>query len=168
VGYSPKQQYGGWSVATTDGIMNGTPYIMYDALYYKELNPTADFFKTNDDAIKLLNLYLNDLVHRNNMAGINLKCLRDNLVYENEMRDMLNYFDEVVSKEKRITDRSERFKEMLAHLKNSKQVSKEKITEWIQNDRPYGKSLSPYRKSLLDHPNVYDSDGEVPHYIWKE
>ena len=168
VGYSPKQQYGGWSVATTDGIMNGTPYIMYDALYYKELNPTADFFKTNDDAIKLLNLYLNDLVHRNNMAGINLKCLRDNLVYENEMRDMLNYFDEVVSKEKRITDRSERFKEMLAHLKNSKQLSKEKITEWIQNDRPYGKSLSPYRKSLLDHPNVYDSDGEIPHYIWKE
>ena len=57
---------------------------------------------------------------------------------------------------------------MMAHLKNSKQVSKEKLTEWIQNDRPYGKSLSPYRRSLLDHPNVYDSDGAVPHYIWKE
>ena len=168
VGYSPKQQYGGWSVATTDGIMNGTPYIMYAALYYEELNPTACFFKTNDEAIKLLNLYLNDLDHRNGTADIGLEHLRDNLVYENDMRNMLDYFDELVSKEKRITDRSERFKEMMAYLKNSKQVSKEKLTEWIQNDRPYGKSLSPYRRSLLDHPNVYDSDGEEPHYIWKE
>ena len=113
-------------------------------------------------------MYLNDLDHRNGTADIGLEHLRDNLVYENDMRNMLDYFDELVSKEKRITDRSERFKEMMAHLKNSKQVSKEKLTEWIQNDRPYGKSLSPYRRSLLDHPNVYDSDGEEPHYIWKE
>jgi len=76
VGYSPKQQYGGWSVATTDGIMKGTPFIMYDAPYYKELNPTGDFFKNNDDAVKLLNLYLNDPVHRNNIAGIGLKHLK--------------------------------------------------------------------------------------------
>ena len=31
VGFSPKQTYGGWSVATTDGMMNGVPYIMYRA-----------------------------------------------------------------------------------------------------------------------------------------
>ena len=38
VGFSPKQLYGGWSVATTDGMMNGVPYIMYGDLYYEELN----------------------------------------------------------------------------------------------------------------------------------
>ena len=54
VGFSPKQTYGGWSVATTDGLMNGLPYIMYDDTYYKELNPTADFFTTDDDALLLL------------------------------------------------------------------------------------------------------------------
>ena len=43
VGFSPKQTYGGWSVATTDGMMNGVPYIMYGDLYYEELNEDADF-----------------------------------------------------------------------------------------------------------------------------
>jgi glycosyltransferase involved in cell wall biosynthesis len=37
VGFSPKQEYGGWSVATTDGMMNGVPYIMFDDNYYHEL-----------------------------------------------------------------------------------------------------------------------------------
>ena len=31
---------------TTDGMMRGVPFIMYDADYYQELNPTADRFKT--------------------------------------------------------------------------------------------------------------------------
>ena len=59
VGFSPKQKYGGWSVATTDGMMNGVPYIMYDASYYHELYKTGDFFK--DDAVTLLNKYLDNL-----------------------------------------------------------------------------------------------------------
>ena len=42
VGFSPKQKYSGWSVATTDGMMTGCPFIMFDADYYHELNPTAD------------------------------------------------------------------------------------------------------------------------------
>ena len=112
VGYSPKQEYAGWSVATTDGIMNGTPYIMYDALYYKELNPTADFFKTNEEAIKLLNLYLDDDGHRHEQSIMGLMHCIDNLIYEYEddMQQMLDYFDKIVSEEKCITDRSDRFK----------------------------------------------------------
>jgi glycosyltransferase involved in cell wall biosynthesis len=168
VGYSPEQQYGGWSVATTDGIMNGTPFIMYDAPYYKELNPTGDFFKNNDDAIKLLNLYLNDTVHRNNIAGIGLKHLKNNLIYENEMKDMLEYFDKIVSSEKCVTDRSKRLKEMVEQVEKEGRVTKEKLTEWIKNDRPYGVALTPYRRALLKHPNIYDSDGVEPQYIWKK
>ena len=168
VGYSPKQQYGGWSVATTDGIMKGTPFIMYDAPYYKELNPTGDFFKNNDDAIKLLNLYLNDTVHRNNIAGIGLNHLKNNLIYENEMKDMLEYFDKIVSFEKCVTDRSKRLKEMVKQVEKEGRVTKEKLTEWIKNDRPYGVALTPYRRALLKHPNIYDSDGVEPQYIWKK
>ena len=168
VGYSPKQQYGGWSVATTDGIMKGTPFIMYDAPYYKELNPTGDFFKNNDDAVKLLNLYLNDTVHRNNIAGIGLNHLKNNLIYENEMKDMLEYFDKVVSSEKCVTDRSKRLKEMVEQVEKEGRVTKEKLTEWIKNDRPYGVALTPYRRALLKHPNIYDSDGVEPQYIWKK
>ena len=167
VGYSPKQEYGGWSVATTDGIMNGTPYIMYDAPYYTELNPTADFFKTNEEAIKLLNSYLDDHYQRNEQAIIGLKHLRENLIYQNEMQQMLDYFDKIVSEEKCITDRSKRFTEMIEIIKREGTVSKCKLTEWMNNDRPYGIALNPYRRALLKHPNIYDSNDSEPHYIWK-
>ena len=168
VGYSPKQQYGGWSVATTDGIMKGTPYIMYDASYYKELNPTGDFFKNNDDAVKLLNLYLDDQPHRNSIARVGLKHLENNLIYENEMKDMLKYFDDIVSAEKSVTERSRRLVQMRERVEKEGRVSKEKLTEWIKNDRPYGVALTPYRRALLKHPNIYDSDGVEPQYIWKK
>jgi len=169
VGYSPKQEYAGWSVATTDGIMNGTPYIMYDALYYKELNPTADFFKTNEEAIKLLNLYLDDDWHRHEQSIMGLMHCIDNLIYEYEddMQQMLDYFDKIVSEEKCITDRSGRFKEMIEIVKREGTVSKSKLTEWMNNDRPYGIALNPYRRALLKHPNIYDSNVAEPHYIWK-
>ena len=167
VGYSPKQEYGGWSVATTDGIMNGTPYIMYDAPYYKELNPTADFFKTNEEAIKLLNLYLDDHYQRNEQAIMGLIHFNDNLIYEDDMQQMLDYFDKIVSEEKCITDRSNRFKEMIEIVKREGTVSKCKLTEWMNNDRPYGIALNPYRRALLKHPNIYDSNDAEPYYIWK-
>jgi len=168
VGYSPKQLYGGWSVASTDGIMNGVPYIMYDALYYKELNPTADFFKTNDDAIRLLNLHLDDHYHRDDRSMAGIKYIRKNLIYSNEIQQMLNYFDKIVSEEKAITDRSNRYKEMIEIVKTKKLVSKYQLTKWINNDRPYGVALNPYRRALLNHPNIYDGDGLEPHYIWKD
>ena len=168
VGYSPKQMYGGWSVASTDGIMNGVPYIMYDALYYKELNPNADFFKTNDDAIKLLNLYLDKMYHRNDKANEGLLYIKENLLYKNEIRQMLEYFDKIVSEEKSITDRSGRYKEMIEIVKKEKIISKYQLTKWINNDRPYGVALNPYRRALLSHPNIYDCNGLEPHYIWKD
>ena len=72
---------------------------------------------------------------------------------------MLNYFDEVVSKEKRITDRSERFKEMMAHLKNSKQVSKEKITECVKKhfaQKPAEYWLEKLEEARIPHAPVND------------
>ena len=168
VGYSPKQLYGGWSVASTDGIMNGVPYIMYDALYYKELNPTADFFKTNEEAIKLLNQYLDDGFHRNQKADSGIRHIQRNLIYSNEIKQMLEYFDKIVSEEKSITDRSNRYKEMIEIVKKEKMISKYQLTKWINNDRPYGVALNPYRRALLSHPNIYDCNGLEPHYIWKD
>jgi glycosyltransferase involved in cell wall biosynthesis len=166
VGYSPKQSYGGWSVASTDGIMRGVPYIMYDAPYYKELNPKANFFEDNDDAIQLLNEYLDNESHRNSMAKDGLIHLKKHLIYTIEMQKMLTYFDDVISEEKSITDRSNRFTEMVERVKTEKIISKYKLTEWMSNDRPYGMALNPYRRALMNHPNISDSDGSEPHYMW--
>ena len=38
----------------TDGMMNGVPYIMYDAGYYHELYEQGDFFEDDDDAFMLI------------------------------------------------------------------------------------------------------------------
>ena len=103
-----------------------------------------------------------------NIAGIGLNHLKNNLIYENEMKDMLEYFDKVVSSEKCVTDRSKRLKEMVEQVEKEGRVTKEKLTEWIKNDRPYGVALTPYRRALLKHPNIYDSDGVEPQYIWKK
>jgi hypothetical protein len=100
------------------------------------------------------------------MAGI--KYIRKNLIYSNEIQQMLNYFDKIVSEEKSITDRSNRYKEMIEIVKTKKLVSKYQLTKWINNDRPYGVALNPYRRALLNHPNIYDGDGLEPHYIWKD
>ena len=36
----------------------------------------------------------------------------------------------------------------------------------MSNDRPYGMALNPYRRALMNHPNISDSDGSEPHYMW--
>jgi hypothetical protein len=84
------------------------------------------------------------------------------------MKDMLEYFDKVVSSEKCVTDRSKRLKEMVKQVEKEGRATKEKLTEWIKNDKPYGLALTPYRRALLKHPNIYDSDGVEPQYIWKK
>ena len=31
-----------------------------------------------------------------------------------------------------------------------------------------GIKFTPYRRSLLAHPNIYDVNDSIPKYIWKE
>ena len=111
VGFSPKQDYGGWSVATTDGMMNGVPYIMFDEIYYQELNDEADFFRSDVVAIDLLNKYLNNTEYRNEMAEQALNHIKDNLVYKDEVIKMSKYIDSLVDKLPKVGN-SEKLKEM--------------------------------------------------------
>ena len=94
VGFSPKQKYGGWSVATTDGMMNGVPYIMYNADYYKELHPQGEFFDDDYDALMLLNTYLSDPEYRNEEAERAIDCVQSFLIYKDKMVEMNNYMND--------------------------------------------------------------------------
>ena len=96
VGFSPKQKYGGWSVATTDGMMNGVPYIMFDEKYYQELCPEADFFNSDDKAVELLNKYLDDKKYRNSKSQSILKYTKKHLLYKDTIKEMSNYINELV------------------------------------------------------------------------
>ncbi len=164
VGFSPKQTYGGWSVATTDGLMNGLPYIMYDDTYYKELNPTADFFTTDDDALLLLDSYL-DTPRRNLQAKRSLKYVREKLIYADEMLRMSYLINRLLSKQKVMGD-SEKLNEIIHYIRKRGIVTKQEMMGFVGWGR--GIKWSPYRRALMKHPNIYDSNGENPTYSWKD
>ena len=165
VGFSPKQKYGGWSVATTDGMMNGVPYIMYNEDYYKELYNDADFFSTDTQAVSLLNKYLNDTEYRNEQAKKSLNHIKKNLVYRNKIVEMNDYMNELLSSQKEIKD-SQKLYEIIDWIKTSKSVSKSEIL----NNLNWGRGIkwTPYRRALMKHPNIYDVNSEEPTYKWKE
>jgi glycosyltransferase involved in cell wall biosynthesis len=165
VGFSPKQKYGGWSVATTDGMMNGVPYIMYNEDYYKELYNDADFFSTDTQAVSLLNKYLNDTEYRNDQAKKSLNHIKKNLVYRNKIVEMNDYMNELLSSQKEIKD-SQKLYEIIDWIKTSKSVSKSEILDNLNWGR--GIKWTPYRRALMKHPNIYDVNSEEPTYKWKE
>ena len=163
VGFSPKQTYGGWSVATTDGMMNGVPYIMYNGDYYKELYSDADFFTTDEEALKLLNSYLDTEV-RNEQAKKALNHVKNNLIYKNKMIEMNDYMNDLLSKQKVMGD-STRFQDILGFIQKNKSVTKKELIEFVGWGR--GIKWTPYRRALMKHPNVYDVMSAEPKYVWR-
>ena len=163
VGFSPKQTYGGWSVATTDGMMNGVPYIMYNDTYYKELNPSADFFDTDDDAIKLLNSYLDESHIRNNKATMALSHIRNNLIYKNEILKMSTMIDTLLSQQKIMKD-TDKLNEILNFIRERKSVTKKEVIDFVGWGR--GIKWTPYRRALMKHRNIKDINDSEPRYVW--
>ena len=165
MGFSPKQSYGGWSVSTTDGMMNGVPYIMYDAGYYHELNPKGEFFKDDHEALMLMNTYLDDPQFRNEEATKALDCIYGSLIYKDKMIEMSKYIDDLLSRQKVMGD-SDKFKEIVEFIKTNKEVRKIDLMDWLCWGR--GIKWTPYRRALMNHPNIYDVNGSNPIYCWKD
>ena len=165
VGFSPKQKYGGWSVATTDGMMNGVPYIMYDDTYYHELYQIGDFYKNIYEAVQLLNVYLDDPRYRNEEADKCLDWTSKYLVYKNTIKDMSNYIDDLLSKQKVMGD-SDTLKEIINHIKTNKSVTKKDLGDFLGWGR--GIKFTPYRRALMNHPNIFDTFSNRPTYNWIE
>jgi len=165
MGFSPKQSYGGWSVSTTDGMMNGVPYIMYDAGYYHELNPKGEFFKDDHEALMLMNTYLDDPQFRNEEATKALDCIYESLIYKDKMIEMSKYMDDLLSRQK-VMGNSDKFKEMVEFIKTNKEVRKIDLMDWLCWGR--GIKWTPYRRALMNHPNIYDVNGSNPIYCWKD
>ena len=164
VGFSPKQKYGGWSVSTTDGLMNGCPFIMYDADYYRELNPTADFFTSNKEALALLDKYLDDSNYRAKKSVESLEYIEDNLLYEDEIDIMSDYISELTSTLKQTnTEVTEKLVELIRV--NKSMTKKELFGEHLGWGR--GIKFGAYRRALLNHPNIYDTMNPEPEYCWK-
>lgn len=165
MGFSPKQKYGGWSVAMTDGMMNGVPYIMYDDTYYHELNAKGDFFKDDYEALMLMNTYLDNPDFRNEQAEQALDCIRENLIYKDKVNEMSNYMDDLLSRQKAMGD-SDKFKEILDFIRKGGYATKKDINKFVGWGR--GIKWSPYRRALMNHPNICDVNDAEPKYCWVE
>ena len=165
VGFSPKQTYGGWSVATTDGMMNGVPYVMYDDTYYHELNPKGDFFENDDIALTLLNNYLDDPQYRNEQAEQALDCIRESLIYKNKMNEMSDYINLLLEQSHQIGE-SDKFQDICQWVKTAGSISKEELIDKLGWGR--GIKWTPYRRALMNHPNIYDVNSSEPKYCWVE
>tara|TARA_B100001248_G_C27384986_1_gene459124 strand:- start:27 stop:1826 length:1800 start_codon:yes stop_codon:yes gene_type:complete len=172
VGYSPPQKYNGWSVATTDGLMVGVPYVMYDADYYHELNPTAEYFTNYEHAIVLLEKYLDDTSHRNSHARSGLKHVKDNLLWSSACKELSKDIDEVVESATSDApayrpDKSGRYGEgmenLLADIKKYGELTKREL---ITQRWGSGIKFTQYRRALMNHPNIKDKNQSISTYVW--
>ena len=164
VGFSPKQTYGGWSVATTDGMMNGVPYIMYDDTYYHELYREGKFFNKDDEALNLLNRFLDDKEFRNEEATKALNWLNTHLIYKDEMINMSEYMNNLID-DTRAVGETDKFKEIISWIESAGKLSKQEIIDKLGWGR--GIKWTPYRRALMNHPNIYDVQDSTPHYCYK-
>ena len=163
VGFSPKQTYGGWSVATTDGMMNGVPYLMYDADYYRELWDKGVFVKNDDELLEKLNFYLDNEYNRNVLADESLQHIRYRLVFKDEVKQMSDYIDELHETLPKVKN-SEKLKEIISWIQKEKRVSKSEIMKRL--GWGVGIKWTQYRATLLTHPNIYDILSKDPVYCW--
>ena len=165
VGFSPKQKYGGWSVATTDGMMNGTPYIMYNDTYYKELYSEGMFFNDDNDALHLLNKLLDDNDYRNKKSKDTLEYVNLSLVYKKGILEMNEYMNNLLSRQK-IMGNSDALNKIVNNIKKNKSMTKREVMGKLDWGR--GIKWTPYRRALMNHPNIYDVNDYEPSYIWRD
>jgi hypothetical protein len=162
VGFAPKQTYGGWSVAATDGMMNSVPYIFYKGDYYEELQGDAEFFETDEDVLALLNKYLDDPDHRQQRSDIAVNWLKDNLMYKEKCIEMSHKIYTLLHK----PCNSDKTQELAEYIQEHGSVSKQELF----NQCGWGRGIkwTPYRRHLMSHPNIYDTMSSDATYNWRE
>jgi glycosyltransferase involved in cell wall biosynthesis len=161
VGIAPRQTYEGWSIAATDGLMNGCPYIFYDADYYQELHPGADTFTDWSEALVLINRYLDDVTYRNTQAIHGLTRARQ-LTTTVRAEQISADIDRLVStlpiRESSMTAQLEHY------IRANSSVTKAAMIKSLNWGR--GIAWTPYRRALLRHPNIFDTTGRDTIYQW--
>ena len=166
VGYSPPQKYNGWSVATTDGMMRGCPFVMFDADYYHELNPTADYFTSYEYAIKLLEKYLDDDEYKDKKAQESLDYVKKNLSWnpnEIAIKRLSEDIDATIKSAPSANPDGEGMRKLLKDIKENVSMTKREL---ITQRWGSGIKFTPYRRALMEHPNVMDSHQRISTYQW--
>ena len=78
---------------------------------------------------------------------------------------MNEYMNDLLEDQKVMGD-SEKFNEILHFIRKRGSVTKIEMMEFLNWGR--GIKWSPYRRALMEHPNVYDVNDDEPKYCWVE
>ena len=144
-------------------MMSGCPVIMFDADYYHELNPTADYFTGYDYAIKLLEKYLDDDKYRDKKAQESLDYVRENLTWSTAIKRLSEDIDEVIESTPSANPNGDGMRKLLNDLKDKGTMTKREL---ITQRWGSGIKFTPYRRALMEHPNVMDTHQRISTYQW--
>ena len=73
--------------------------------------------------------------------------------------------DELLLKQKTMGD-SDKLKEIIGWIKDRKRITKTEIMTNLNWGR--GIKWTPYRRALMNHPNIFDVYDSEPVYIWRD
>ena len=162
VGVALPQSYGGWSISTTDGLMNGCPYVVWDTPYYAELWADADTVDSDALLVATLTRYLDDVSYRNTKARAARRHAQDTLSSLRSAEQLSGFIDfEVARLGKTETERT---RELVALVKTHGSLTK---TELMKLGHWGGFPFTRHRRGLLAHPHIEDVRGAVPTYCWR-
>ena len=132
-------------------MMNGCPFIMYDADYYKELYPNGDFFDGYDSAIISLEKYLDDESYRNEEAKKSLEYVKNSLTWGVKISKLSHDITNIINNTKSFVDKNKKgYVKLVEDIKNKTMTKKEVISgRWGSTIK-----FTPYRKALMDDERI--------------
>ena len=156
-GVSPAQKFGNWSSSTADGLLNGVPYIMFDAEYYRDLNPNADFYKNQTELLELANLYLDDEDYRNDKVHESLKPVYNSLILEENIREFSDKINELYSSHRSM--KNEITRDMIRIIKMERKITQRELMKKLARRWDWDKNIkfNGYRKSILADRSIYEA-----------
>ena len=80
------------------------------------------------------------------------------------MINMSEYMNNLIDDTRAVRE-TDKFKEIVSWIESAGKLSKQEIIDKLGWGR--GIKWTPYRRALMNHPNIYDVQDSTPHYCYK-
>lgn len=154
VGVCGKQKYAGWSVAATDGLSVGVPYLFSDDDYYHELAGDAGVYYKNDAEFQSkMAEFLTDpgSAYRTLWSKKATERFNDS-TWDKAITPINEMFQRTFDALPLMTEKTDSYKEILNFIKLKGSVTKSEILEHL--DWGIRIAFSQYRNMLRQEPDI--------------
>jgi len=150
IGVGTFEKYSAWSIAATDGMSHGVPYVLPHKLVYPEmLNKEYPLFYNNREHFKILIVQLLNSKKLRDEAHSWIKSNIQNFTWQNRVTKWFNDWDIFNFK---TPSKTETYDKIVNFIHNKKSVDKKDILEYLG----WGIRIpfTPYRHLLRETPNI--------------